>query len=490
MEYAFRVFAAIYGYRVAGDSETGPSRTFIYGGLPAIPGQNPTYTRIPARYSPERTMQSVQNLAKVRHAQEDVFLFHGVDPVTRQPDWLGEIFDWLSGSWEKSIVARDSVGRIPDASMIFARLGLPTVKPQAALHMAWLEQFSRGRMSDESLPAAPSPVRDAKHLVICSHDVDFYYTSRSDAAVRLLKNLAIAALLYKDASYFTANCSMLLQLITGARPGNDLSRLMCRLQEQNCRSTFFVVPARGHRRDPNYALSDLPLRLAATRSFPVELHASYTSILEKHTLQPEVRRLAEATGKRPLANRQHWLRFSDQQALFQAVEQAGLAIDSSLGFSDAVGFRNGACFAFPPYNFNEERAHEFLEVPLAIMDGSLIEGSRASGDPPQVLADHVLEESRKRGWGGISILWHNPLETLSVPDAINQVFWDSLAKRQHFHEKWVSTDEFLALSLTRYQDAGLLTKIRLEDYSPSERRSAGDNSLAATRAFNTAQSLT
>jgi hypothetical protein len=72
-----------------------------------------------------------------------------------------------------------------------------------------------------------------------------------------------------------------------------------------------------------------------------------------------------------------------------------------------------------------------------------------------------LSESRKYGWGGISILWHNPLEALSVPDEINEVFWKCAAQRQEFQERWVSSDEFLALSLQRYQNAGLLTEVKI-----------------------------
>lgn len=463
MDYAFRVFAAVYGYEVVSGSHYEPVRSFLYGGLPSTQESISGHVRIPARYTVPRRVhnQTSSRLTKIRHSGEDFHLFHGLDPITRQPDWLGEIFEWLSGGWESRISARDSVGRIPDAEMIFSRSGVPPWKPQAALQMAWLDGYSRNRnRQDALLSRASSPVGDADHFVICSHDIDFYYTDRKSALIRLMKNLAISCLLYRSTSYLNDNLLMFFELLKGNRVGDYLPLLISRLEQLGCRSSFFVVPVHQHRRDPNYSLSelDVQLRHAAYHLFPVELHGSYTSILDNHSLAAEAQKLRAVTAKPPSGNRQHWLRFNDQQMLFRAVTDGGLLFDSSLGFTDTVGFRSGASFAFPPYNFETEKPYDFLEFPLAIMDGGLLELWRETGEPPQALADRVLAQSRKLGWGGISILWHNPIDALSVPAEINRVFWTCAAQRQHFREEWVSTTDFLELCLPRYQRAGLLTK--------------------------------
>jgi hypothetical protein len=270
---------------------------------------------------------------------------------------------------------------------------------------------------------------------------------------------------YKSPNYFSANWSMVIGLFRGERIGDYLPKLISRLTECNARSTFFVVARRAHRRDPNYSLGNLApiLRDAAKRNFPVEIHGSYTSSIEAQTLLPEATELRRILQKSPTGNRQHWLRFGEMDDLFRSVEEAQLRFDSSVGFTDQVGFRNGASFAFPPYNFREERAYEFLEIPLTIMDGSLVEESLRTNETSQFLADRVLSESRKRGWGGISILWHNPVEALAVPDEINRVFWNCAANKESYREKWISTDDFFSLSLRRYQEAGLLTKVQIPD---------------------------
>jgi hypothetical protein len=459
MEYAFRVFAAIYGYRVVNTICDSNVRQILYGGKPEDTG--PEVCRIPSLCRPRPINACVPSPAKVRYAGEDIFLFYGVDLESNRPDWLGEIFEWLSSGHEQGIFRRDAVGRIADRDMVFGRCGIPHWKPQASLIMAWLENALHNGDEQQALPKAPSPDPGADHLVICSHDVDFYFTTRANALHRLVKNLGIAVLQYKSWDYFSANSRMLAKLLGDARVGDYIPALLSRMEQNDSRSTLFVVPQGAHCRDPNYALRELApvLKDAARRGFSVEIHASYTSILENRALHSEAAEFSAALGNPASGSRQHWLRFGDPQLLFEQIAEAQLQFDSSLGFTDNVGFRSGASFAFPPYDFKSERPYNFLEIPLAIMDGSLLEESRATGRSAQSLADRVLEESRKRGWGGISILWHNPVEALAVPKQVNRVFWNCNSQKYQAREKWISTREFLSISHSRYRDAGLLTAV-------------------------------
>jgi len=246
--------------------------------------------------------------------------------------------------------------------------------------------------------------------------------------------------------------------LTGKRPGDYLLRLIGEAETNGFQSTIFPVARRTHRRDPNYSLETIASSIskALASGFSLGLHGSYQSATEERSLASEAAILGERFGKWPRASRQHWLRFESQRVLFREVESAGMVADSSLGFPESVGFRNGACFAFPPYDFERECPHRFLEIPLAIMDGGLEAEARRSAQSPQNIADEVLSESRNSGWGGISILWHNPIEPLSVPREINEVFWRCAAKRKDFREAWLTFDQFCAAVLPRYQRAGLL----------------------------------
>jgi hypothetical protein len=300
--------------------------------------------------------------------------------------------------------------------------------------------------------------------VVCSHDIDFYFTDRVSAAIRVIKNMGLAFQLYRSFSYFTENCKMLLALLGGKRVGDFLPRLLDSIEREGFRSTLFAVARRGHRRDPGYRLEHLLPRLrdASRRGFPAGLHGSYRSVIEDQALAEEARAFRDVLGVTLIANRQHWLRFDKHEKLFTQLKLARVKSDSTLGFPDHIGFRNGASFAFPPYDFENEGPHDFLEIPLAIMDGSLATTSRALGQEPQMLAEEVLANSRKYGWGGMSVLWHNPIEALSVPKAINQVFWNCASQQREHRESWMSVDQFLAASLPRYQSAGLMQGVTLD----------------------------
>jgi len=402
-------------------------------------------------------------LERLRYAGEELLLVHGVDQAGR-PDWLGEIFEWLSSSLELGISGRDSAGRIPYSETVFARQAISPLEPHAALLMAWLENALENGGRQEALPKAPSPVARAEHVVVCSHDIDFHFSCRSSALRRLGKNLGISVTQYRSPSFFGSSCRMMLGLLLRERPGEYVGPLLRAIEERGFRSTLFAVADGGHRRDPSYRLHQIApqLREAASRGFPVGVHASYASVVENDSLLRETALLTETLGRRPLGNRQHWLRFDCHAKLFRAVERAGFLYDSSLGFAEVSGFRNGANFAFPPYDFENERPCAFLEIPLVIMDGSLAASARRFHREPQAVAEEILQKSRKWGWGGMGILWHNPMEAIQVPPEINRVFWECAAARGRYAEQWMSADQFLGAALGRYHAAGLLAEVRLD----------------------------
>jgi hypothetical protein len=314
---------------------------------------------------------------------------------------------------------------------------------------------------NQALPKAPSPIPNVEHIVLCSHDIDFCHTTKASVSVRILKNLVISFGLYRSSSFFMDNLRLLFDLFRGKRVGDYLPALIQEMERCDIGSTFFAVSRRGHPRDPNYQLQEIASCLidAGKRSFSIGLHGSYCSVVEGATLAAEAQALANAIGNHTFGGRQHWLRFNCQEKLFREVERAGLIFDSSVGFAENVGFRSGASFAYPPYDFANETPFNFLEFPLVLMDGGVEAECRTSGEDPQGVADEVLRESRRWGWGGVSLVWHNPIEPIQVPREINSVFWNSAKKRGMYGERWISVDQFFRLCLSRYHNAGLLEGI-------------------------------
>ena len=154
--------------------------------------------------------------------------------------------------------------------------------------------------------------------------------------------------------------------------------------------------------------------------------------------------------------RQHWLRFTLPR-LIRAVERVGALYDASLGWTEHIGFRAGACFAFPPYNFDEERPAAFLEIPLVVMDGSLIDQNTREADWYHEITE-LLSMSRRYGWGGISLLWHpTAFGAGQLPQEMDSLFWRLVGSKDQWNDTWLSGLDFVKSVRQRYEEVGLLS---------------------------------
>ena len=238
---------------------------------------------------------------------------------------------------------------------------------------------------------------------------------------------------------------------------DQLPRLLQRERSAKVGATYFFIAKRYHRRDANYRINN-PNVISLMKSIEregmeVALHGSYCSLDRLDGLAVELR-LMRQQHFHARGNRQHWLRFTLER-LIPAVEGSGALYDASLGW-DNCGFRAGACFAFPPYNFEFERAAAFLEIPLAVMEIGLV----TSGSPEKTWFDQVarvLSSSRQYGRGGISLLWHpTAFGGAQLPREIEHIFWKLMEHRHTWNDTWVSAWEFVRLESERFIKAGLL----------------------------------
>jgi len=80
------------------------------------------------------------------------------------------------------------------------------------------------------------------------------------------------------------------------------------------------------------------------------------------------------------------------------------------------GFRNGMCHPFKPYDLEEEKEVNILEIPLTIMDGSLF---KMSFEEAWEKIKRLVDETEKNA-GVITILWHNT--------TFDEIFWSKWSK--------------------------------------------------------------
>lgn len=453
IEYAFRLFCAIYGH------------TPIVGGGPGGNGDvtiayAPEHSSTPTlylnnSYAPRPAISPAPPPKPYVKEDDNTVLFYGVESGG-EPDWLAEIFEWVSCADEYSNQARDSVGRIPFSDSYVGRHHLDPRKPYASVAMRRLQRAIT-RLCPEFQAGPPCPLPSAQILIVNTHDVDFFPVGRADSCRRLAKNAVISLLLNKTPA--TA-ARQVIQVAAAAVGGPDpLDQILPLVQAERSRSvtaSYYFLCRRAHRRDGNYEIEEptvVHLMQTLQQNMEVGVHGSYCSLEEGGSLASEYQHMSRL-GVRPLGGRQHWLRFTLPQ-LIRGVISARAAYDTSIGWPYTPGYRAGASFAFPPYDFDREEPAPFLEIPLVVTDESALDGQ--NGNSRLASVAEVLANNRRYGWGGVSVLWHpTAFGGGQFPSRVGHAFWTLIDEGLRQHETWLSAASFVKAVWPRYADAGLL----------------------------------
>ena len=448
ISYAFRVFCAVYGHGVGTEVDRSGGVRLHYGSGPSSDSE----LGLPAGYRARERTVPAPAPTLLPSGEAKLSCFH---PANGRPDWLAEIFEWLSSADEHSIQDRDAVGRIPLAATLHGRHDLDPCIPYAALAMQRLNDEIRRHVGDGWSLAPEKPwAADHRRVIAATHDIDFLPLSRWEMAKRAAKNVAIAALLFRDPRLALSVARTGLGAVLRDRSG--LGYYPAMLQEEERRgiaSTFTVLCRKEHRRDANYDVDDPRVRrfLNFLSQAGVELgvHGSYTSLSASGRLAEEYARLA-ASGFPAVGGRQHWLRYNDA-TLFEEMSHIGCWYDCTVGYN-WPGFRSGACFPYPPYDFSTESPFPILELPLVLMDVTLYGYSRDASKQREI-SERVLNAVREYGWGGVSILWHDTVvQGVQLPREVGDLYWKLKAP----DERWLGARELVEQIWPRYAAAGLL----------------------------------
>lgn len=454
LNYACRLFCAVYGHEFCGESDGAADVLISYGGRhrsfkPAVTLANRYVLRAPQLPAPAPQRYSVEG--------QRTWLIHGLSEGL-QPDWLGEIFEWISCAHEYSVRGRDAIGRVPFAESYCGTYRLDPTVPHAAMAMGFLQRAIAAVVP--ICPLAPAtPQSGIRHLVVNTHDIDFLPASRWSNAARLVKNSLISAIRYRQpGSAVRQAISALSALSSGHNALDQMESLLKREVEEGISATYLFLTRRIHAHDANYDVFQPEtinvMRSVEARGMEVALHGSFTSLDSDNGLAAESTLLRDRDFE-IIGNRQHWLRFTPGR-LIEQVEQSDLSYDCSYGWPDQIGFRAGACFPFPPYDFTRECAANFIEIPLVLMDVAMVQ-QKLSAEELFDAASRTLRTSREFGWGGISVLWHNTaFGGGQLPKEIGQVFWRLVEEGKSSGDCWCSGRELMALIRDRYLEVGLL----------------------------------
>jgi len=160
--------------------------------------------------------------------------------------------------------------------------------------------------------------------------------------------------------------------------------------------------------DSGYDLFMKPVHevVSGLKNEGVELgvHPGYYTFDDPYRLGDEVQHIREVIDERRVGGRQHFLRWHPRT--WQHWETWGLAYDSTVGFSDRIGFRAGTCVPYRPWSLELNREIDLLEIPLLAMDVTLAYYMRLAPQESVALLLQCAERCRIVG-GVFTLLWHN-----------------------------------------------------------------------------------
>jgi peptidoglycan/xylan/chitin deacetylase (PgdA/CDA1 family) len=160
----------------------------------------------------------------------------------------------------------------------------------------------------------------------------------------------------------------------------------------------------------------------------IGFHTGYHTFNNLDEIVKEKEKMEKLTGKKIIGARNHVLRFKTPDS-WNILANAGFKYDTSYGYSDMVGFRNGLCHPFQPYDLNREKLINILEIPLCIQDWTLRMEMRKNFQESWEYIKKLIDITEKYN-GVLTVLWHN--WTFALPTSIGGIFgreWTTLYEK-------------------------------------------------------------
>ena len=212
------------------------------------------------------------------------------------------------------------------------------------------------------------------------------------------------------------------------KPEKVLERIYQKEERLKCQSTSFIMVKSDGKDERQAYFSDAVQREKIKRVYanrPVGLHGSVGASFDLAKLTEEIN-LLKSAGFEVKGYRNHYLCF-DYQKSFSILEQAGIEYDCTLGFWETIGYRAGTSMPFYPYNIEEERAFNVLEIPLIAMDVSLFspKAMNLSYHQAKLRLFSLIYKAATMNTH-VSLLWHNnSFDFIDYP-LWGRLYWEAI----------------------------------------------------------------
>ncbi len=327
-----------------------------------------------------------------------------------EDDLLKSAFFLLSGYQEIVNNTRDRLGRFSAKESVQQKLGI-TAKPLVNYYFEVIKEgiqvFLRTRHAILHVRSKLAPFG-----FVLTHDVDRirhytinYLIYKAKELLGFRPSAVSKHVLFKQ---FANALAGYLKLRRGD-PAWDFDFLRGLEHGHEIVSVFFFLSDEKRHVDADYRFDDKEIitliKWLAKEGCEIGLHGSHNSAISLASMQKNKSDLQEVYPHVLKGIRQHRLRYEiPDTAIYQS--QLGFTYDTSLGFFDHEGFRNACCTPFKLYDFKGEKMIDLWELPLNVMDCTLLEYRGLDFEEALKCAENLLNEIISFS-GVFTLLWHN-----------------------------------------------------------------------------------
>jgi len=284
---------------------------------------------------------------------------------------------------------------------------------------------------------------DGNKFAVClSHDVDVLFSTKHEMKNGGLKYTGGFINLFNLTKYEfqlrlkKPNTSNSTNKILN--PNYNLIRTIEKEQKINAVSSFYFLSLTEDELDFNYGPTQIKgqFKLVIDAGSEIGLHGGHEAYASYEKIGAEINLLEKAAGVKIKGHRNHYLKFTTPNSWYNQA-RAGLVYDTTFGYADCAGFRNGMCYPYMPYDLSKKEFIDIIELPLIIMDVSLFNYMRLTFEESRKLIENLVEKIKSIN-GVVTFLWHNTYMDGEM-GKFYEMFLDYISKQ----DAWITTSDNL-----------------------------------------------
>ena len=265
----------------------------------------------------------------------------------------------------------------------------------------WIEQFKN--LLQKKIPSLK--FKSSKFDAIVTYDIDVAYKFKGRSFKRTTGS-TIKDLLKFDFK----NIQSRIQAHNNKckDPWDTYDYLRETIVQNNLQSIFFFLLGDNSINDGNLDYKNPVMKnlIDKINMFSeIGIHPSFKTSSFTKKILIEKQRLEKISGKKIIRSRQHFLKFTLPET-YNALIEAGITEDYSMGFPYTAGFRAGTSKPFYFYDLKKERSTNLKIFPITFMEGNFTEKEYPNHEKITETIFNLINEVKNVNGTFISI-WHN-----------------------------------------------------------------------------------